>query len=175
MYANEAATSIELAPLSSDLEDFVKKDNLNFLQEFSQQQRQWEGKEDDGGKVIGDWMKEKPPGYEDVEGLDWQNMSAKEFYGQDHSGISSTTLTPNTEIDDEGVPMEMQEVNGGIAALAGGISSPASSDTVPGDDMDTSGDIASQGTVAAHDVEMKDVVDGIDDGRAEHIEVVGSK
>ncbi|KAF2652342.1 hypothetical protein K491DRAFT_695661 [Lophiostoma macrostomum CBS 122681] len=114
------------------------------------------------------------------------------------SAMSSTTLTPNTEIEDEGVdlggdgqahatgtqgqsdsasasarqkPMEMQEVNGGVAAWAGLTEAPG------GEAMEVevqSGDGESRQTINMRDVEMVDVDLG-DGRRVAHIENVEAK
>jgi hypothetical protein len=90
VYANEAAISEQPLPLPKPLQDFVNKDNLNFLEEL-QKSQEWE---DEPSTVQGDWDKD-PPGYNH----DWANISAREFQQTRDSGVSSTTLTPNTDVD----------------------------------------------------------------------------
>lgn len=146
----------------------MKKDNFNFLQDFSRREAEWaDQKQDDGSQVIGSWADEKSDG--------WNRISAEEFHNQGDSGVSSATLTPNTDIDDEGVGMEMQEVNGGISAWAG--MSNASSDTVGADLMDISSDSQRQGTINVRDIEMTDAEasEGREEPKVEHIEVAEKK
>ncbi|KAF2181671.1 hypothetical protein K469DRAFT_670767 [Zopfia rhizophila CBS 207.26] len=146
VYANDAALSTPPIQLAKPLQDFIKKDNLMFLREI---QNDFEGKPN--VPVIGDWDREEedPPDYgEDwaynggssVFGGSFETVSAKQFHqNQGDSGFSSTTLTPNTEIEDEAVDvadgMEMTEISGGMATWAGGVSN-ASSDTVGGEVME---------------------------------------
>ncbi|KAF2261084.1 hypothetical protein CC78DRAFT_535976 [Lojkania enalia] len=164
VYANEKATSALPIPLTESLQEFVKQDNDKFREECAN-----EGPGDfsalGSGKgtteQIGDWDRaEPPPTYMDdyahyggttVFGNEFETMSAKEFREmQTNSELSSSTLTPNTSVDDETVGMEMQEVNGGISAWAG-TSSSASSETVGGEPMDVADD---QQTVNPRDIEM---------------------
>ncbi|KAJ4350558.1 hypothetical protein N0V95_004664 [Ascochyta clinopodiicola] len=131
IYANEAATSEPLLPLSKPLEDFVKKDKLYFLEELQKNHDLGAGGvwDDYGDEVRGDWNKETgPPEYNH----DWANMSAKQYHekgGQQESAISSATLTPNTELDGESGVREMVEVNGGMDAMTGLQSDPMEVDT----------------------------------------------
>jgi hypothetical protein len=151
VYANEAATSVPPVKLSDALENFVKKDNFNWLQYYSRNDPGWHGhKADDGTVVEGDWI-DNPPGY------NWNSVSAKEFHEQAGSGVSSTTLTPNTEVDDDGAGVvEMQEVNGGITAWANGTLSNASSDALgAGEPMEISEDTQPEQEITQEkDVEM---------------------
>ncbi|KAF2676767.1 hypothetical protein K458DRAFT_437083 [Lentithecium fluviatile CBS 122367] len=172
VYANKAATSVPPIPLSTPLDNFVKKDNLNFLQELSKKESEWTDCGPDGGttvkagymsdgdsKVMDEWMIDDPPGYGGGynDGYNWNSVSAKDFHEQD-SGVSSTTLTPNTEVDDDGVAMvEMQEVNGGISAWAGGGLSNASSDALGAEEpMDISDSETTRETTIANDEDMDD-------------------
>ncbi|CAO2649656.1 Nn.00g070410.m01.CDS01 [Neocucurbitaria sp. VM-36] len=168
IYANDAATSVEPLPLSKPLEDFVKKDKLNFLAELQKNAPGWEDYGDCGDTAKGGWDKE-PPTYD----YDWSNVSAKEFHSHDRndSNISSTTLTPNTEVgDDGGGVREMVEVNGGMDALAG-LSSSASSDTVGAEAMDV--DRASlKDNASFRDVHMEEAQEDVN---TQHIEVAEKK
>ena len=117
VYANDTAMSSEPTPLSKPLEDFVKKDNLNFMEELQKNSTGWEDYADDDADVARGGWDNDPPAYEN-----WNDMSAKAFHkhSRNDSNMSSATLTPNTEIDDEGpVMQEMVEVNGGIDAMTG--------------------------------------------------------
>ena len=170
IYANEAATSVEPLPLSKPLEDFVKKDKLNFLAELQKNAAGtgWEDFDNYGNTPLGGWDKD-PPTYD----YDWGNMSAKEFHGHDRndSNMSSTTLTPNTEVGDDSVGVrEMVEVNGGMDAFTG-LSRSASSVTVGADSMDVDG-AKSQGAASIRDVKMEDAQE---DMATQHIEVAEKK
>ncbi|KAH7357474.1 hypothetical protein BKA66DRAFT_473340 [Pyrenochaeta sp. MPI-SDFR-AT-0127] len=172
IYANEAATSVEPLPLPKPLEDFVKKDKLNFLEELQKSASGWEDYSDYGNTVQGDW--EKNPADHDY---DWGNMSATQFHSRDRndSNMSSTTLTPNTEVGDDSPGLrEMVEVNGGIDAFTG-LSRSASSVTIgrDGESMDVDG-AKSQGIVSFTDVNM-DIDDVVEEPRTQHIEVVEKK
>lgn len=170
IYANEAATSVDPLPLAKPLEDFVRKDKLNFFEELQKNATGWESFGDYGVVPQGGWDK-NPPDYEN----DWNNMSASEFHGHERndSNMSSATLTPNTEVgDDEPGVQEMVEVNGGMDALTG-LSSSASSVTVGRDEeaMDVDG-AKSQAKVSFSDVDMADVSE---EPRTQHIEVAEKK
>ncbi|PSN70938.1 hypothetical protein BS50DRAFT_570359 [Corynespora cassiicola Philippines] len=180
IYANDAATSVPPAPLSSALQNFVKRDNLTFLKELQEAQSQNEWTTEPGtGVAQGDWAGDYGDGWNNED--QWNSMSAKQFHDQADSTLSSTTLTPNTEIGDDGAAMEMQEVNGGISAWAG-VSSSASSDTVGADAMDIV-EIddprpgAPPATVDLRDVEMggAGATNGREEPRVQHIEVVEKK
>ncbi|KAJ4367190.1 hypothetical protein N0V83_007720 [Neocucurbitaria cava] len=189
IYANDAATSVDPLPLSKELEEFVKKDKLAFLEELQKGATAtagatsgWENYYDGGyGNIArGGWDKESdpdgtiagsaPPSYDDYE---WGTMSAKQFHDshreRSDETMSSTTLTPNTEVgDDDGRGVkQMVEVNGGMDAFSGLASSTASSVTVGGDDtaeaMDVDG--ASFMNVDMHIPEVRDDMD------TQHIEV----
>ncbi|KAF2854376.1 hypothetical protein T440DRAFT_465350 [Plenodomus tracheiphilus IPT5] len=129
VYANEAAISSDPAPLSKPLQEFVKKDNLNFLEELQKNATGWEtfGDDDYGTAVQEDWDRDAPlQNYrsEDYRNDDWHSMSARDFhsrgngFGVADDNMSSATLTPNTEVDDgdvkgDGVVMrEVVEVRG---------------------------------------------------------------
>ncbi|KAF1850822.1 uncharacterized protein K460DRAFT_350828 [Cucurbitaria berberidis CBS 394.84] len=170
IYANEAATSVEPVPLSKPLEDFVKRDKLNFLEELQKNATGWEGFGDYGTTAQGEWDKD-PPTY-DGDG-DWSNVGAKEFYSHDRndSNMSSTTLTPNTELgDDVGEVQEMVEVNGGMDAFAG-LSSSVSSDTVGAEAIDVDRPL-SQSNPSLRDVSM---VDAHEKMVTQHTEVAEKK
>ena len=117
------------------------------------------------------------------EGVDengWSEISAKEFSSntggrpRDDSNMSSATLTPNTEIEDDEQQQQMVEMG---AAGATNMSN-ASSETVGrGDDArDLDGESQKlQSQVRFSDVDMEDV-GGRDDGlRTQHIEVSEKK
>lgn len=131
IYANEAAMSEAPIPLSKPLEDFVKKDKLCFLEELQKNHDLGAGSgwDDFGDQVRGDWDKETdPPGYNH----DWANISSQQFHNEkskESSGMSSATLTPNTELDGESGVREMVEVNGGMDAMTGLRSDPMEIDT----------------------------------------------
>jgi len=130
IYANDAAMSEKPIPLPKPLEDFVKKDKLCFLEELQKSHDLGSGNgwEDFGDEVRGDWDKTgDPPEYNH----DWANISSRQYHDEKNkqsSGMSSATLTPNTEMDGEGV-REMVEVNGGVDAMAGLRSDPMGLDT----------------------------------------------
>jgi hypothetical protein len=176
IYAHQDAMSVEPAPLSKPLEDFVKKDGWNFEEELQKDVTGWETMEYDtrGDVPSGDWDKQtQPPDYD----YDWHSMSAQEFHkhARHDSNLSSATLTPNTEHDDIGVGVqEMVEVNGGMDALTG-MSSPSSSSTVQGDAMDVDG--AKHGRASFTDEMMSDATmpDAPDDPRVQHIEIAEKK
>ncbi|KAI4945806.1 hypothetical protein J4E91_007720 [Alternaria rosae] len=162
VYANEDATAAEPLPLPKPLQDFAKKDNLNFLHELQENATGWEGYGDYGNTATGGWDTTVPPAFEEDNG--WSEISAKEFNSssrpRNDSNMSSATLTPNTEIDDDApVTQEMVETNrGGTGAM-----SSASSETVgrgDGDDaMDVDGAVNEkmQSQVRFSDVDMEDV------------------
>ncbi|KAF1946998.1 hypothetical protein EJ02DRAFT_449977 [Clathrospora elynae] len=171
VYANEAATSAEPILLPKPLEDFVKKDNLNFLEELqrstSATSPAWEGFGDDYSHVAQGGWDNNPNS--DAFDVDWHGMNAKPFYSggneRNDSNMSSATLTPNTEIDDD-MPVEMMEVGPGTAAM-----SSASSVTVGRDDaMDVDEDVK----VSFTDVDM-DKADTQEEVRTQHIEVAEKK
>jgi len=134
VYANQKAFSPEPELLSAKLESFVKKDNTNLHREMTQVEEPWQDhQDDDGSKVLGDWMSDNLPQYDD----DWNAMSAKTFHEQNDSKVSSSaTLTPNTDNEIVG-GMEMQEVNGGISAWED-MSGSISSGTMAGEPMELS-------------------------------------
>lgn len=162
IYANEAATSETPIPLPKPLEDFVKKDKLCFLEEL-QKDHDLSGAgvwQDYGEEVRGDWDKETgPPEYNH----DWANISAKQFHeksGQQGSAMSSTTLTPNTELEGESGVQEMVEVNGGLDAMTGLHSDAMEVDT----------------QTQSRDTQMVDVKEvPADEPKAQHIEFAEKK
>jgi hypothetical protein len=193
VYANHAATSALPVPLSTPLDDFVRKDNVSFSQDLRRREEEWtDYNPEDGTTINGNWMNDDdhnatddwnnppsyPGGYND--GYNWESMSAKKFHEQD-SGVSSTTLTPNTEVDDGVGMVEMQEVNGGIADWARSGLSNASSDVLgSGELMEVSDNMQPKLETADNkDVEMGNA--DADAGRAktnpkvEHIEMIEKK
>lgn len=158
IYANEIAMSEKPIPLSKPLEDFVKKDRLCFLEELqkSHDLGSSNGWEDFGDEVRGDWEKTgDPPEYNH----DWANISSRQFHekSKQSSSMSSATLTPNTEVEGEGV-REMVEVNSGADAMVGVRSDPMEVDT------------------QNRDVQMVDVKEvPADESKAQHIEFAERK
>ncbi|KAL5121761.1 hypothetical protein ACEQ8H_000448 [Pleosporales sp. CAS-2024a] len=116
IYAHPDALSATPVPLSGPLSDFVKKDNWAFQEELQKDSSAWEDMDTSETAVMGDWDKALP-GYDD----DWSSLSVKEFHdhNRQESGMSSATLTPNTEHEDSGGVREMVEINGGMDALTG--------------------------------------------------------
>lgn len=168
VYANDAATSAEPIPLPKPLEDFAKRDNLNFLEELQKSTSgAWGDYGDYGNVAQGGWDKDPP--FDDDN--DWSQISAKEFHSRtrNDSNMSSATLTPNTEVDDA---QEMVETNRGASAVAGMISS-ASSETIGRSDdaMDIDADKL-QSKVSLSDLDMQD---GYGQPSKQHIEVVEKK
>ncbi|KAF9695176.1 hypothetical protein EKO04_006923 [Ascochyta lentis] len=162
IYANEAATSEPLLPLSKPLEEFVKKDKVCFLEELQKNHDLgatgvWD---DYGDEVRGNWDKETgPPEYNH----DWANMSAKQYHekdGQQESALSSATLTPNTELDGESGVREMVQVNGSMDAMTGLHSDAMEVDT----------------QTQSRDTQMVDVKEvPADEPKAQHIEFAERK
>jgi hypothetical protein len=170
VYANEDATTADPLPLPEPLRDFTNKDNINFLREMQENLSGWESYGGDYGNVAqGGWDTTDPPAFE--EDNEWTEISAKEFNSsrpRNDSNMSSATLTPNTEIDDDApVAQEMIETNRGMRGGGVGNMSSASSETVGrGDDvMDIDGAEKLQSQVRFSDVDMQDV-DADDDGGA---------
>jgi hypothetical protein len=120
IYAHDDALSVTPVPLSKPLVDFVQRDNLNFIEEIQKDMSSgWEDVAYDANSELpkGNWD-DKPPGY----GAGWVDQSVKEYHQhqRNESTMSSATLTPNTEHDDDGEGVrEMVEINGGMDALAG--------------------------------------------------------
>ncbi|RYN85436.1 hypothetical protein AA0120_g8813 [Alternaria tenuissima] len=188
VYANDAATTADPLPIPKALEDFAKKDNLNFLRELQESRSGWEDYGGDYGNVAqGGWddtmhptSHANPSFDEGVDENGWSEISAKEFSSstggrpRNDSNMSSATLTPNTEIEDDEQQQQMVEMG---AAGATNMSN-ASSETVGrGDDaMDLDGESQKlQSQVRFSDVDMEDV-GGRDDGlRTQHIEVSEKK
>jgi hypothetical protein len=182
VYANADATTADPLPLPKPLEDFAKKDNLNFLRELQESATGWESYGGDYGNVAqGGWDDSmnttSNPSFDNADGDNgWSEISAKEFSSRrprNDSNMSSATLTPNTEIEDDDATetQEMGRVEDRVGA--GGMSS-ASSETVGrGDDtMDVDGDKL-QSQVRFSDVEMEDAQD--DEPRTQHIEISEKK
>ncbi|KAH6622073.1 hypothetical protein C7974DRAFT_397629 [Boeremia exigua] len=162
VYANEAATSESPIPLSKPLEDFVKKDKLTFLEELQKNHELGVGGgwDDYGNETNGNWSEQaNPPGYNH----DWANINSQPYHeetSKQSSGMSSATLTPNTEVDGESGVREMVEVNGGMDALTGLRSDPMEVDT----------------RSPNHDTQMVDVKEvPADEPQAQHIEFSGKK
>jgi hypothetical protein len=160
VYANDDAMKFEPTPLPEPLETFVKKDNLNFLQELQSNLTGWETYGNDFGNVAqGGW--DHNPSTPDATS-DFELISADEFHNSEkkreriNSNLSSATLTPNTEIDDAPEMVEKGRR--------------ASSETVGrGDDaMEVDG----KGKVSFTDVDMEDVAEK---PRTQHIEVAEKK
>ena len=154
VYANEAATSEKPLPLSKPLEDFVKKDNFNFLEELQKSHQGWEDYDNEPSVVQGDWDKD-PPGYNH----DWANMSAREFHKpHQDSCMSSATLTPNTDVDvDVDGDTEVREI---VDIAASSMSSNASTATIA-DDTPSSATVGESMELDSQprDTEMVDMVD----------------
>lgn len=114
VYANDAATSSDPMPLPEALEQFVKKDNINFVEELQKNATGWESYDNEyNTSAQGDWDK-KPYDYRDD---DWNNIGAQEFHARGDDGkvddtMSSATLTPNTEMDDDEDGKRFDEGNG---------------------------------------------------------------
>ncbi|KAF2028373.1 hypothetical protein EK21DRAFT_90659 [Setomelanomma holmii] len=177
VYAHKDAMAPDPLPLPKPLEDFVKKDNLNFMEELQKAATGWEHMEyDQSGDVPkGDWNDtiDGPPGYNYDE--DWANMSAQEFHSHNRhdSNLSSATLTPNTEHDDTGGGtgvQEMVEVNGSMDAM-NGLSS-ATSSTIDGGVMGIDGAVKGHGRASFTDEVMPDAHD---EPRVQHIEIAEKK
>ncbi|KAF2715208.1 hypothetical protein K504DRAFT_457384 [Pleomassaria siparia CBS 279.74] len=154
VYANEAATSVPPIPLSTPLVNFVKKDNVKFMEELQTTIGGTNDWTDDGPSTYkpDEPWETRPNAYQGFDGEPgWEDMSAQQFHSRNNtnSGQSSTTLTPNT--DDDDVNMEVEQV-GGEPAWVGGHSN-ASSDTVAMEIMES----RPEGTVNMRDVEMRDV------------------
>ncbi|KAF2474107.1 uncharacterized protein BDR25DRAFT_332296 [Lindgomyces ingoldianus] len=171
VYANEEATRVKPADVPEQLQKFVKQDNLNFLEELTDD---LEGKS--GVQQIGDWDKNLSTYADDgfahyggtsnmsAFGNQFESINTAQFHSQNQESgrkdggdeeMSSTTLTPNTEVGDDGAGEEMREVNGGMGAWVGNYSN-ASSETVGRDTMDVPVSQQPQ-TVHMRDVEMGNV------------------
>ncbi|USP75751.1 hypothetical protein yc1106_03025 [Curvularia clavata] len=184
VYANDDAMSVEPTPLPKPLLDFVKRDNLNFLEELQKDATNWEAFNDYGDVTQtewdanqgrwdpapeGDWEEATVP--DDSNG--WSQVSAKELKSRtrNDSNISSTTLTPNTEIDDTdhtaSGARDMAQPDIGTSA-ASQLSS-ASSETVGrSDDVMDLDSQRLQNKVSFSDVDMPDVHE---ESRSQHDEV----
>ncbi|KAG9196032.1 hypothetical protein G6011_01153 [Alternaria panax] len=181
VYANDAATTAEPLPIPKSLEDFTKKDNLNFLRELQESNLGWADYGGDYGDAArGGWddlIRPIPNTSFDDNDNGWSEISAKEFSSssrpRNDSNMSSATLTPNTEIEDD---QQMVETGNNIGAGGNGGLSSASSETVGrGDDaMDVDGESQKlQGQVRFSDVDMEDAQD--DGSGMQHIEVSEKK
>jgi hypothetical protein len=198
VYANEAATSIAPVPLTKPLKDFIDHDNVKFMEELQSSFGDYNMDNNNDNEVAEIYHPTRPWKHVNDNttystnwvdqaraqadyngqgsGQSWvdQARAQTDYHGQS-SGQSSTTLTPNTDIEDEGVSMEMQEVSNGTVGWPGTISN-ASSDTVGGESMDL---VNSQPpkTVNLRDVEMRDVdlTDDDKEPRSQHIETIERK
>ncbi|KAF2004525.1 hypothetical protein P154DRAFT_543352 [Amniculicola lignicola CBS 123094] len=189
VYANDAATSVPEIPLPEPLVKFVQQDNIAFIRELSSDYPEEEGAGgiepfggwNERGDDHVDWKNHQKPDWDlggragggGGKGYDWNTASAREFheYHAD-SGLSSQTLTPRTDMDEEINMMgaqEMREVGvkethehgGGVEAWAG--MSNASSETV-------GGDVVMESQASRADVEMVDV-NLEEEPSVQHIEV----
>jgi hypothetical protein len=167
VYANETATSVDpLLSLSRPLQDFVKRDNLVFMQELQESVGLWD--KDYGNAAHGGWD-DAPPDSEWIPGAGWSpDLNADDFGSRDRndSNMSSATLTPNTEMDDDAPGAD------GSRDAVRRVSS-ASSETVgrSSDAMDIDGARA-QAKVSFSDVDMSDAHE---EPRMQHVEVLEKK
>lgn len=188
VYANDDAMSVEPTPLPKPLLDFVKRDNLNFLEELQKDAANWEAFNDYGDVTQTEWDANQgrwdpPPegDWEDATVPDdsngWSQVSAKELKNRtrNDSNISSATLTPNTEIDDadnttSGTRYIAQP---DIGTSAASQLSSASSETVgrSEDAMDLDSQRL-QNRVSFSDVDMPDVHE---ESRSQHVGVAGQE
>lgn len=181
VYANDDAISVEPTPLPKPLLDFVKRDNLNFLEELQKDATSWESYNDYGNVAQTDWdtttarWDKAPEGdWEDATVPDdsngWSQVSAKELKSRarNDSNISSATLTPNTEIDDPDntIPGARDTTQPDTVTRAASQISNASSETIgkteDAMDVDTQ---KLQNKVSFSDVDMPDVHD---ESRSQH-------
>jgi hypothetical protein len=180
VYANEDATSADPLPLPKSLQDFANQDNLNFLRELQQNVTGWEGYSGDYDNVAQrGWDTADPPSFEEDNG--WSEISAKEYHSsrpRNDSNISSTTLTPNTEMDDDApIMQEMVETDRNARVAGAGAMSSASSETIGrcDDTMDVDdSDDKLQSQVRFSDVDMEDA-DTQDEPRSQHTAVLEKK
>jgi hypothetical protein len=180
VYANEAATSVPPVSLAKPLKDFVEQDNVRFMEEL--QSNFGDYNMDTNDNQVAEIYHPSQPWKQATDSSTYTNWvdqarARKEYQGQS-SGQSSTTLTPNTDIEDEGISMEMQEVNNRMDTVGGwtGAISNASSETMSGDAMDL-GDSQPPQTVNPRDVEMRDVdlTDRDNEPMTQHIETLERK
>lgn len=181
IFVHDDAMSVEPLPLPKELREFVKKDGVNFLEELQQSQAANDWDYDTSGDVAhGGWHKiDHPPDYEGYD-YEWNSVNAQEF--QNHhrhdSNLSSTTLTPNTEHDDDGGVREMVDINGGMDVLTGFTHAPStsSSQTIgrdSGEAMELDGVRAKEHAPPSFtDMTMADVQD---EPRVQHVEVLEKK
>lgn len=153
IYANEIATSSEPSPLSKPLEDFARKDNLNFLEELQKSSTSWDTFENYGDVAQGDWTSDQP-NYNDEN--NWtESAQAFHNHGRNDSNMSSATLTPNTEIDEDG-PIMQEMIDVHAAPVSRTAMSSASSGTIGGEAMDVDGAKPSQAEGKLIDIDMED-------------------
>lgn len=112
VYANDEAISPDPVALPTALEQFVKRDNIEFLEELQKDSTAWEAfGEKYNTSLDENWDKQS---YE-FHDHDWKNASTQEFHAQSELGkvygsMSSATLTPNTEMEDiDGKRFDVQE------------------------------------------------------------------
>ncbi|XP_014550761.1 hypothetical protein COCVIDRAFT_114639 [Bipolaris victoriae FI3] len=175
VYANDDAMSVEPIPLAKPLLDFVKRDNLNFLEELQKNATGWEGYNDydnagqtswDNSTVrwdkppVGDWVEDTFP----ADNNEWSQISTKELHNRarNDSNMSSATLTPNTEVgDDNDASGAATQPN--LARPAVSQLSNASSETVGRSDDAMDVDTQKlQNKVSFSDVDMPDAMDEVD-------------
>ncbi|KAL6160318.1 hypothetical protein ACJBU6_01660 [Exserohilum turcicum] len=168
VYANDDAISVEPTLLPKPLLDFVKRDNLNFLEELQKSATDWEAFGDYDNVAETDWDSGKPrwdkdstqQWREDTLPEDtWNQIPAKEFDSRDlnDSNMSSATLTPNTEIEDD-TSSAAQQQQQHTASNTVAAPSNASSETIGrSDDVMEIDAVKLQAKVAFSDVDMPDV------------------
>ena len=178
VYANETATTVPRIPLSAPLVEFIKRDNIVFLEELQTSMAGYDM--GTSGQVQGRWDHQISD-MNTWDTGDFNEMSAKQYFEQANtSEQSSTTLTPNTDMDDDSVAMEMEEVKSANTVWPGAVSN-ASSDTVGGEVVGIVEPERQGGGASVRDVEMTDVelgdADEDEDARpkAQHIENVDRK
>jgi hypothetical protein len=164
VYANEAAMSPAPIPLSAPLQQFVKEDNVRFLEELQRESGSgtWDTTGDPPFEPLAGWNYDVPASYEShtngpssqvadfVEPWVKANVEREKVNSwRADSSMSSTTLTPNTDVEDEAIHSgglsELREMNDG-----GGVD-------VVGDATRVRSDAASLRDVEMVDVELGDV------------------
>jgi hypothetical protein len=181
VYANEAATSIPPVPLTKPLKDFVDQDNVRFMEELQSSFGDYNMDSNDNqvAEIYHPSQPWKQVTDNSTYSTNWVDQARAQvgYHGQS-SGQSSTTLTPNTDMEDEAISMEMQEVNSRMDPVGGWTSaiSNASSETMSGEAMDLVDSQPLQ-TVNPRDVEMRDVdlTDGDNEPTTQHIETLERK
>lgn len=120
VYATEEAMNAEPEKLSKELENFVKQDNLVFLEEVQKSRTDWDEYDNGGYSDVarGGWDKDDDPD-------SWEEINAQRWHEDNAMNMSSATLTPNTEVDGGGGVREMVEINGGMD-VAMGLDDPSS-------------------------------------------------